>query len=182
VCAVWKSSHSWCAGLALLLATAGAGRPSGAQQPVAGGQTQVAPYRLPSLALVQPLSGGTVPQDKPTVVFRLASGDSTDPVDARSFVASVDGKDMSPAFQIARDEAWGSLAGAPNESASSVTLGAHQLVARVCSIRDACTEISATVTVVASASAAAVAEKTSADRKRTLIDLLLAAAKKLLSP
>jgi hypothetical protein len=181
VCAVLKSSHSWCAGLALLLATAGAARPSGSQQPVPAGQTQVAPYRLPSLALVQPPSGGTVPQDKPIVVFRLASGDSTDPVDARSFVASTDGKDLSAAFHVARDEAWGSLAGAPNEAASSVALGAHQLVARVCSIRGACTEVSATVTVVASASAA-VADKTAADRKRTLIDLLLAAAKKLLSP
>jgi len=165
----------------LLLVTAGTARSSDAQQPAPGAQAQLAPYRLPSLALVQPQAGATVPQDKPTVVFRFASGDSADPVDARSFVASVDGKDLSTAFQIARDEAWGSLAGAPNESQNTVALGAHQLVARVCSIRGACNEVSATVTVVASASATVV-DKTAADRKRTLIDLLLAAAKKLLSP
>jgi hypothetical protein len=136
-------------------------------------------YRPPALAIVQPPSGGTLPQDRPIVVFRFASGDSSDPVDARSFAVSVDGKDASARFQIARDEAWGSLASEPNEPAS-IALGAHQIAARICSIRGACTEVSATATVVVSATSPP-KESTPADRKRTLIDLLLAAAK-LLSP
>src|SRR3712207_547682 len=62
------------------------GPPSG-QVPPSGA------YRTPSLALVQPASGGTVPQDKPVVVFRLMQGDASDPIDARSFVVTVDGQD-----------------------------------------------------------------------------------------
>ena len=156
----------------------GSGRVAEAQQSAA--VPPVPPYRAPSLALVQPAGGGTVPQDRPVVVFRFAAGDSADPVDARSFVVSVDGKDRTPIFQVARDVASGPLSANPNEHGSAIALGAHQLAARICSIRGTCSEVSATVTVVTSAAVAA--DTRSSDRKRTLIDLLLAAARKLLAP
>jgi hypothetical protein len=129
---------------------------------------------------VQPASGGSVPQDRPVVVWRFAAGDSADPIDARSFAVSVDGIDRSTLFQAARDAAWGPLAPEPNEQQRTIALGAHQLAARVCSVRGACSEVTATVTVVASATAPA--DKEASDRKRTLIDLLLAALRRLLNP
>lgn len=134
-------------------------------------------YRPPSLVLIQPTGGGSVPQDRPVIMFRFAAGDSTDPIEARSFAIAVDGKDRTALFQLARDEAWGPLA--PTEETSSLAPGAHVFSGRICSIRGACGEISGSVLVAA---APVPQGKTSPDRKRTLIDLLLTAAKRLLSP
>src|SRR5690349_18729997 len=45
-------------------------------------------YRPPAIALVQPLlppaGTGSVPRDRPAVVFRFAAGEPDDPLDARS--------------------------------------------------------------------------------------------------
>jgi hypothetical protein len=135
-------------------------------------------YRPPVLALVQPAADGSVPQDRPIVVFRFAPGDSTDPVDARSFVIAVDGKDRSTGFQAARDLVWGALA--PPDEAPALGAGAHTLVARICSIRGSCGEVNASVTIVAVAAPNPNAPVP--NRKRTLLDLVLAALKKLLAP
>lgn len=151
--------------------------PSSAQQP-APATPPLPPYRPPLLALVQPAADGSVPQDRPVVVFRFAPGDSTDPVDARSFAITVDGKDRSAGFQAARDLVWGPLA--PPDEASALGAGAHTLVARICSIRGSCGEVSASVTVTAAA--VADANGPPPNRKRTLLDLVLAALKKLLAP
>ncbi|MFL5616046.1 MAG: hypothetical protein ACJ796_20440 [Gemmatimonadaceae bacterium] len=150
-----------------------------AQQPVST-TPQLPSYHPPVLALMQPANGGSVPQDRPVVVFRFAPGDSTDPVDARSFAVSVDANDATPLFQITNELVSGPLS-SPNDSHGPPALGAHQLVARICSMRGACTEITAGVSVAASAAIAApMPAKTS--RKQTLLDLLLAAARKLLNP
>lgn len=147
-----------------------------AQQPVQG-PPPLAVYHPPSLALIQPVGGGSVPQDRPVIMFRFAAGDSTDPIEARSFAIAVDGTDRTTLFQLARDEVWGPLV--PAEDTPFLTPGAHVFSARICSIRGACGEVSGSVLV---ATAPALQGKASADRKRTFIDLLLGAAKKLLSP
>jgi hypothetical protein len=110
------------------------------------------------------------------VAFRFAPGDSTDPVDVRSFSVSVDGKDRASLFQSARDMAWGPLA--PAEELSSLSVGAHAIAARICSIRGACADVSGSVSVAA----AATASEPPSSRKRSVMDLLLAAVKKLLQP
>lgn len=147
-----------------------------AQQPVQG-PPPLAAYRPPSLALIQPAGGGSLPQDRPVIMFRFSAGDSTDPIEARSFAIAIDGKDRTALFQLARDEVWGPLV--PAEDTPSLAPGAHVFSARICSIRGACGDISGSVLVAATP---AMQSKAAADRKRTLLDLLLAAAKRLLSP
>ncbi|HKS91029.1 MAG TPA: hypothetical protein VJQ83_03800 [Tepidiformaceae bacterium] len=151
-------------------------RPTPAQQPAPA--TVLPSYRPPVLALVQPAADGSVPQDRPVVVFRFAPGDSTDPVDARSFAITVDGKDRSAGFQAARDMVWGPLA--PPDEGTALGAGAHTLVARICSIRGSCGEVSASVTIAAAAPTAA--DAPSPNRKHTVLDLLLVVLKKLLMP
>lgn len=111
------------------------------------------------------------------VVFRFAAGDSTDPVDTRSFAVVIDGKDRSSLFQAAGETAWGPLAS--REESSSLSVGAHLVNARICSIRGTCTDVAVTVTVVASAMGPTV---TTSSRTRALIGVLLGALKKLLPP
>ena len=148
-----------------------------AQQPVPA--TAALPsYHPPQLALVQPGPDGSIPQDRPIVVFRFAPGDSTDPVDARSFAITVDGKDRSAGFQAARDMVWGALA--PPDEAAALGAGAHTVVARICSIRGSCGEVSASVTITGVS--AATTDAPTSSRKRTVLDLLLVALKKLLMP
>jgi hypothetical protein len=105
--------------------------------------------------LVQPAGGGTVPQDKPVVVFRFAQGEAGDPVDARSFVVTVDGQDRTALFQVsvASAEAWGPLAPvaappAQPDFALALPAGAHEVTARVCSVRGVCAMASAVVVAV----------------------------------
>lgn len=142
----------------------------------------LAPYRAPSIALVQPAPGGTVPQDRPVVVFRFAQGEPTDPIDAASFAVAVDGRDCTSLFQVSAGEAWGPLAliDAVN-SASALTPGDHQVAARICSSRGSCAAVATAITVVLTSAKPSVAPKP-IDRKSTLVDLLLAAARKLLVP
>lgn len=160
--------------LASLLALTIAYR-SEAQQPSLG-SPQLPSYHPPVLVLAQPANGGSVPQDRPVLVFRFAPGDSTDPVDARSFTITVDGKDRSAGFQAAHDMVWGALT--PREEAAGLSAGAHAVVARICSIRGSCGDVSASITV----SAALDTNVSAVNRKRTVIDLLLSALKKLLTP
>lgn len=55
-------------------------------------------YRKPVVALVQPANGGTVPQDKPVVVFaQRAPGDG---VDVKSLTLSAVGSDITAAFKL----------------------------------------------------------------------------------
>ena len=149
---------------------------SEAQQPTVG--SPLPSYHPPMLALAQPQNGGSVPQDRPVVVFRFAPGDSTDAVDARSFTITVDGKERSAGFQAAHDMVWGALA--PPDEAPGLSAGAHAIVARICSVRGACGDVSATVMVTVAG--AADANAPAPNRKRTVLDLVLAALRKLLLP
>jgi hypothetical protein len=160
---------------ALAGCTAGAPALASAQQPAPASDA----YRLPSIVMVQPLDGGSVPRDRPIVVFRLAAGEPTDPIDTRTFALSVDGADRTAAFQVTATEAWGPVV-EPDTRPADVGGGTtHTIAARICSQRGACTAMTATVGTVVSP---AVGTGAPATRKARLIDLLLTAARKLLEP
>jgi len=177
-----------------------------AQQPVPVPQPQpsssapgIGPYRPPVIALAQPAEGATLPQDKPVVVFRFAQGEPNDPIDLASFAVVVDGHDRTRLFQVTAAEAWGPLTSAPvAPNDSTIASGIHQLSARVCSARGACGFTAATLTVVPSvagsqgtqpnshpAAAGAAADslaKSAPSRRQRVIDAVLSALSKLLSP
>jgi hypothetical protein len=141
---------------------------------------QVTSTLAPAITLAQPAIGGTITQDKPVIVFRFAAADPGDPIDAKSFTAVVDGVDRSALFQVAPTEAWGPLMSAADGTQPRADLGGHQVAARICTLRGACSDISAVVTVVPPLAAGAA--KSPNDKKRSLLALLLAAARKLLAP
>jgi len=113
---------------------------AGAQQPPSPS------YRGPSIALVQPPAGATVPRDKPVVVFRFMRGETADLIDAGSFTVTVDGVDRSTNFQVTADEAWGPLG--PTGGDSALAVGPHKVAARICSVRGACAHVADSVSVV----------------------------------
>jgi hypothetical protein len=152
-----------------------------AQQPTAQ-PPPIAAYRPPVIALVQPPGGGVVPQDRPVLVFRFAAGEPGDPLDAASLRVLVDGVDQTPRFQVSSVEAWGSIADSILED-DGAPLGPRQVVARICSLRGACTESANVVTVVPPLGATGGQTRSRPDgRKERLLDALLAAARKLLNP
>lgn len=163
-----------------LVAAALAGGAPGA--PALAAAQQPAPanaYRLPSIVMVQPLDGGSVPRDKPIVVFRLTAGEPTDPIDTRSFAVTVDGADRTAAFEVTATEAWGPVAEPDVRPADTGGGATHTIAARICSHRGACAAMTATVGTAASPAVAGGSEPT---RTARLLDLLLIAVKKLLGP
>lgn len=166
------------------------------QPPASGAPVEptVAAYRSPAIALVQPSGAAALSRDRPIVVFRFAPGEPNDPIDLSSFAVTVDGRDRTPSFQVTGVEAWGSIAGDPAaQSDSGLALGSHQVSARICSAKGACAVVVSSLTVVPSqlvsaatqpaAEGAAVDSSTSASsRRRRVIDAVLAALRKLLSP
>lgn len=136
-------------------------------------------YRVPSIVMVQPLDGGSVPRDKPIVVFRLTAGEPTDPIDTRSFAVTVDGADRTASFEVTATEAWGPVAEPDARPADTGGGATHTIAARICSQRGACAAVTATVETVASPAIAGGSEPT---RKARLLDLLLSVVKKLLGP
>lgn len=147
-------------------------------QPAQDPAPALAPYRSPVIALVQPASGGAIPHDKPVVVFRFAQGEPNDGIDAKSLTVTVDGIDVTAAFQLAGSDAWGSLAGA---GASALDVGVHQVIARICSARGACGTVSAAV-MIAAVAQPTVAVTEPATKRGRVIDFVIRATKKLLLP
>ena len=123
--------------------------PAGAQAPTPpsppGSVTMLAPYRAPVIALVQPPGGGTVPLDRPAVVFRFAAGEPDDPLDLGSLLVAVDGADRTALFQSTATQAWGPLADAETLRRGAFAAGPHRVTARICSSRGACTTAEAQV-------------------------------------
>lgn len=193
------------AGVVLCALLAGAPSQGSAQQPVPG-PTQPPPsnpgsdpmpgaYRLPVIVLVQPAGAATVQRDRPVIVFRFGAGEPNDPIDLASFAVTVDGRDRTRSFQVTGAEAWGSLAGdVAAQSDSSLALGTHQVSARICSARGACGVIVSSLTVVpsqlespsphpaAEGAAADSSGSSASSRRRRVIDAILLALRKLLSP
>jgi hypothetical protein len=133
-------------------------------------------YQAPVIALAQPASGGSVPQDKPVVVFRFTSVESADPIDARSFAVTVDGKDNTSVFQMTGTEAWGPLMSA----SQAIDLGRHEVVARICSSRGACNTASAVVNVASAGPASGEAAAKGQSKKVKILDALLGAIRTLI--
>jgi len=164
--------------LALLVAV-GLGQPVRAQE--AATPPGVTPYRAPTIALVQPPVGGSVPADRPVVVFRFAPGEPTDPIDAGSFTVLVDGRDRRSLFQMSGGEAWGPIGDpAAKDAEDAVAPGAHQVEARICSARGTCGSV--TATVVVRPSTAPAVEAPGASRRSRVLEALLAVVKKLIEP
>jgi hypothetical protein len=174
--------------LAAALACGAAGpAPLDGQQPSPQTPPPVAlPYRAPVIALVQPPEGVSVPHDRPVVVLRFASGEASDPLDLTTFRVVVDGVDRTGLFTVGAVEAWGPLAPiGPEEDAGAIAAGAHQIDARVCSARGACAAISVPVSVLAtpgSTDSTAVSGASRPSRRQRLLDLVLEAARRLLTP
>lgn len=134
-------------------------------------------YHAPRIALVQPAEGGVLPQDRPVLVIRFAAGEAGDPVDARSFAVSVDSKDQTSLFQVSATEEWGPIASSPSE----LSLGSHEIAARICSARGACSITLATVTVSRSMVAAAqTSSAKSISKRKRVMDALLGALRTLI--
>jgi hypothetical protein len=174
----------------LLAAASCAARLLGAQatQPVPAPSQPPAAYRTPAIVLAQPIDGGTVFQDRPTILLRFAEGEPGDRLDLASFALAVDGADRTRAFQLSGNEAWGSLAAAAD---SAISVGSHHVTARICSVRGACALANATVVVLPSPvgpprdSAALLAKNnTSAGRSRAhrILGAAIEAARRLLVP
>lgn len=106
----------------------------------------VAPYRLPSIALVQPQDGGMVYQDHPVIVLRFALGEPSDPIDATSLAVNVDGMDRTKLFQTSGSDAWGPLA--PAGVSDLLAIGAHHVTARICSQRGVCAGMQVTILAI----------------------------------
>lgn len=145
-------------------------------------QAAIAPYRAPGIALVQPLAGGTVPQDRAALVFRFAQGEPDDPLDVTSFAVSVDGEDRTREFQLAVSaaghQAWGTLGAA--DVSRRPSLGTHQVTARICSSRGACATAQGSVVVLPAIVAAPDETERKVSRKRKVLGALIDLGKKLL--
>lgn len=143
----------------------------------------VAPYRLPTITLVQPQDGGMVYQDRPVVVLRFVGGEATDPVDASSLSIMVDGVDRTKLFQTSAAEAWGPLA--PNGAGQPpLAAGPHQITARICSSRGACSLTQASVSVIPVANPATAPAPSTTGRSihQRILDAALSAARRILTP
>lgn len=163
--------------LAAALASASA-LPLGGQNPPSSAPP-VAGSPAPVIALVEPPPGGSVPSDKPVVLFRFAPGDSSDAIDARSFAIAVDGEDRTALFQVTATEAWGALAPPGDDGTLALAPGVRRVAARICSVRGVCAERAEHVMVVASDVAVGAAP---IDRKRSFLELVLLALRKLIEP
>ena len=152
----------------------------------------LAPYRAPRIALAQPAAaeaggGGSVPQDRPVVVFRFAAGEPDDPLDVRSLAVAVDGTDRTALFQTtatpAGGQAWGPLADDAAIRRGQLAAGVHRVVARICSTRGACgtTEVQVLVVPGLTASGGASADEPKSAARRVL-GAVLTATRKLLLP
>lgn len=171
-CTFWRRCV---VGVVALAAGASEAGPLRAQQ----GAGTAGVYQPPVLVLAQPPAGTALPQDRPIVVLRFGQGEPNDPIDVGSFAIAVDGDDRTRHFQVTATEAWGPLA--RDADASLIETGAHQLAARICSARGACTELSATVSVVP-ATLGAVSDEPKHSRRRKVLVVLLDAVKKILTP
>lgn len=121
-----------------------------------------------------PAPGVSVPADNASVVFQYASTDA-DPLDLRSFTVTVDGVDRTARFRVTADVAWGMIA-----DGDTAGIRAHDVRARICSVRGVCVSANAIVPVVGTPGP----RETSLTKARRgrIIDVLLEMARRLLKP
>jgi hypothetical protein len=146
------------------------------QQPVIPQPAQpIVGYRSPAIALVQPAAGELLAQDKAVLIFRFSQGEPADPLDASSFAVWVSGSARTASFQVGATEAWG-----PLSDSREVAPGAYQVTARICSTRGACGTTTATVMVASSDALPTEPAAPNTSRRQRVIDLVLAALKRLI--
>ena len=116
--------------------------------PPTGATVTLPAYRLPVIAVAQPVEGVVIPDDKPISVLRFAAVEPLDPIDALSLNVIVDGTDRTALFTLSQGEAWGRLSPVDEPLGA----GQHEVRARICSTRGTCAVAKATVTVISSAS------------------------------
>jgi len=135
-----------CIAAAVSLHAASAAKVAAQQVPAAAAPAvSLMPYRAPSIALVQPGPGATVPLDRPVIVLRFAQGEASDPLDLATMRVTVDGRDRTRLFQVTPAEAWGPLAA----QGEFLAQGEHTVAARICSSRGACASLVTALAVVA---------------------------------
>ena len=169
-----RGSIGMLSALAMLMLTTALPPPAWAQQrAVDSAGAEVGPS--PVLAIVEPSPGGTVLQRFPVTLLRYHTRDAADPIDERSLVVLVDDEDRSGLFRAGASQALGLLAAPPDEPASGLAVGRHEVVARVCTVGGACAEARAEVNTVAE-------EPHGGDRKCSLLELLVSLARKIFNP
>ena len=189
-CVIRSRSFAAALPLAALLSAAAPACSLAAQSPSSPSSTPatLAPYRAPLIALVQPpvtaTGAGSVPLDRPVVVFRFAAGEADDPLDVGSFVVAVDGADRSALFQTTASQAWGPLADDAQLARGELVAGPHRVVARICSTRGACSTTEATLLVVPGVVSVAPSDaaKPTQSGPRRVLGAVLSATRKLLLP
>lgn len=137
-------------------------------------QAMSAAYPSPQLVLAYPAPGVSVPGDNPSVIFRYASA-AGDPLDLRSFTVMVDGVDRTSHFRVTADAAWGRIA---DGDAAGVV--AHDVRARICSVRGVCVGAEGIVSVLGTPKFTE--PGSSKERRGKIIDVLLEMARRLLKP
>ena len=130
----------------------------------------------PTLVLAYPTPGVSVPGDNATVVFRYAMDDVSDPLDLRSFRITVDGVDRTSDFRVTAEAAWGAIA-----QGAEAGHRAHDVRARVCTVRGVCSELSAVVTVLTAPRVAKV-EGVRRARWMRVVDVTLEMLRRLMRP
>ena len=128
----------------------------------------------PRLMIVYPRPGVSIPSENPALVLRYSSSDESDPLDLRTLVVLVDGRDRTAHFRVTADVAWGTIVD------GTTGISAHEVEARVCTVRGVCVRLSAIVTVVSPVVASQPA--VNKDRRGKIIDVFLEAARRLLRP
>ena len=133
-------------------------------------------HGTPTVVLSYPAPGVSVPGENATVVFRYAVDDASDPLDLRSLRITVDGVDRTSHFRVTAEAAWGAIV-----DSGETGLLAHDVRARVCTIRGVCAELSAVVTVLAVPRGARV-EGVRTARWRRVVDVTVEMLRRLMRP
>jgi hypothetical protein len=110
-------------------------------------------YPRPAIRMMEPSPGGTVLIDRPFVRFQFQPGAPGDAIDPASFRLEVNGEDRSRGFSVSPAAASGSIAGGAAPGSPPITPGVHLIEAMVCTVRRACSSITAAVVVSSSPTA-----------------------------
>ena len=153
-----------------------------AQPPAPQAYVIPATPRVPVIALVQPPNGGTIPLDRPVLVFRFTAADPSEPLDLGSLRVLMDDKDVTNAFHITPNESWGTLP-LPSPVGAPGVAGLHTVRGRICSLRGACGTVAATVSVMAEQTAASPPNAgASTGRPKGLLGALVKLTRKVIGP
>lgn len=159
-------------------------------------------YRPPIIMLAAPVTGASIPADKPVIVLRFAAGEPADGIDPSSLRLSVDGEDRTALLQLGSGEAWGPLArdttaarlsSGASAGAPLIAPGVHLVHVRLCSMRGVCStldvpvivappDITPSLTRALSPADSSAQQQTRPSLLRQVLGFVIAGARKLLAP